>query len=277
MKRKIKFLVYPLLVIIIGLSIIAGCSDDDDDAVPDDDPTGKVTDIDGNEYKTVIIGKQEWMAENLRVTRYTNGDAIPTGLGNADWTITKEGAYAVYDHHRPGTEGIHSPYYMVEAYGKLYNWHAVADTRGLCPEGWQVPCDGEWTKLIDYLVDQGFPDSGVANGAGNALKSCRQVGSPHGEACNTTEHPRWNPPPEYAGEHYGFDEFGFAAFPAGYRASDGTFMSIGFLGSWWCSSDYNSSGAAWTRTIGHADATVVRMTFYETNGLSIRCVKNVDD
>ena len=273
MKRKIKFPVYPLLVIVMGVFFVVGCSDDDTE--PD---SNIVTDIDSNEYKTVIIGNQEWMAENLRVTRYNNGDAILTGLGNADWTITKEGAYAIYDHHRPGAEGIHSPSYMVEAYGKLYNWHAVADARGLCPEGWQVPSDDDWTELIDYVVDQGFPNESTdPNGSGNALRSCRQIGSPHGEACNTSGHPRWNPPLEYADDHYGFDEFGFSALPAGYRASDGTFMSIGFLGLWWSSSDYNSSGSAWTRTIAHSHGALIRITSYGADGLSVRCFREVDN
>ncbi len=127
MKKSIKFLVYPLAVIALSLFIV-GCSDDD---TKPDSNTVTVTDIDGNEYKTVIIGDQEWMSENLRVTRYNNQDDIPTGLNNTDWGNTTEGAYAIYDHDHWNAEGINSSEEMVEAYGKLYNWYAVNDSRGL--------------------------------------------------------------------------------------------------------------------------------------------------
>ncbi len=171
-----------------------------------------VTDIDGNEYVTVIIGTQEWMAENLRVTKYSNGDVIPADLSDADWYHTTSGAYAVFPHEM--VDGINSHEEMVAAYGKLYNWFAVDDTRGLCPPGWKVPNNDDWDQLKNFIIGMGHPnqDNNPA-GAGNAMKSCRQVDSPLGGDCNTTEHPRWNPDDS----HYGFDKFGFSALPAGRR------------------------------------------------------------
>ncbi|MFP4468855.1 MAG: fibrobacter succinogenes major paralogous domain-containing protein, partial [Bacteroidales bacterium] len=187
--------------------------------------TRGMKDFDGSFYKSVLIGDQEWMAENLRVSKYKNGDAIPTGLIDVQWESTKDGAYAVYPHG--DVDGIDSHKEMVLAYGKLYNWFAVGDSRGLCPAGWSVPSKDDWTQLIDYVVAQGFPndDSYDPSGAGNALKSCRQVYSPLGGDCNTSEHPRWNQLSN------GFDEFGFSALPGGARI--GKFFVIGSWGHWW--------------------------------------------
>ncbi len=237
----------------------------------DDPEPGTVTDIDGNEYDTVIIGDQEWMAENLRVTKYKNGDAIPTGLSNADWSNTTEGAYAIFDHNHSGADGLNLPEEMVAAYGKLYNWHAVDDPRGLCPVGWSVPSDDDWTQLVDYFIGQGFPNDWTnPNGAGNALKSCRQVDSPL-DGCNTSEHPRW----DSHGTHYGFDEFGFSALPGGYRSSGGNFSLIGVGGYWW--SAIESSGTnAWSRSAYRGNGDVGRSYSSKRGGLSIRCLRDID-
>jgi uncharacterized protein (TIGR02145 family) len=90
----------------------------------------------------------------------------------------------------------------------LYNWHAVNNANGLCPTGWHVPSDAEWTQLVDYVVAQGFPNKwDNPNGAGNALKSCRQVNSPLGGDCNTTSIPDGI----LMTTHHGFDEFGFSS------------------------------------------------------------------
>ncbi len=192
-----------------------------------------VADIDGNEYITVVIGDQEWMAENLRVSKYKNGDPIITGLNDTEWGNTIEGAYAIYPHtggvwpDEP-VEGINSDAEMVAAYGKVYNWYAATDLRGLCPAGWSVPNNDDWDQLVHYVIAQGFPNYNVVNGAGNALKSCRQVNSPL-DGCNVSEHPRWHSDDI----NHGFDAFGFSALPGGSRASDGSFNSIGYRGRWW--------------------------------------------
>lgn len=168
-----------------------------------------ITDINGNVYNTVLIDYQCWMAENLKVSRYQNGDDIPTGLSNIDWQNTTSGAYAIYPHG--DVDGINSAEEMVNAYGKLYNWYAVVDNRGLCPEGWHVPSDGDWTILVNYVVAQGYLNEWHnPNGAGNALKSRRQVDSPLGAPWATGEHPRWN----FHSTHYGQDVFGFQVFRA---------------------------------------------------------------
>ena len=231
---------------------------------------GHVIDIDGHVYKTVIIGNQEWMAENLRVSKYNNGVAIPKGLSDAEWGNTTEGAYAVYPHG--SIDGLDSDAEVVAAYGKLYNWFAVDDERGLCPAGWSVPSDDDWTQLVDYLAAKGYPNEpGNPNGAGNALKSCRQVDSPLGGECNTSTHPRWNS--HYI--HHGFDEFGFSALPGGYRTTGGSFLYLGSLGLWWSSTEYSSS-LAWYRLMYHYFGNVLPFDYSKAGGFSLRCVRDLD-
>ena len=227
-----------------------------------DSEPGTVTDIDGNVYQTVIIGEQEWMAENLRVTKYNNGDAIPTDLDNTEWGNTTEGAYAIYNNNND----------MLEAYGKLYNWYAVDDDRGLCPDGWSVPSDADWTVLVEYLIAQGYPNEWNPNGAGNALKSCRQVGHPDGGDCNTSEHPRWNS----HSTHSGFNEFGFSALPGGLRWDNGSFILFGNNGYWWSSNELSSTNS-WYRSILHGNGVVARLDDNKTYGFSLRCVRNLSE
>jgi len=102
---------------------------------------GSVKDIDGNTYATIRIGGQEWMAENLRTSRYRDGTPIPNVTDGKAWSRLTTGAWCNY-----GNKASHDA-----SYGKLYNWYAVADRRGLCPRGWHVPSNAEWNRLGDYL------------------------------------------------------------------------------------------------------------------------------
>ncbi len=230
-----------------------------------------VFDIDGNFYQTVIIDGREWMKENLRVTRYNNEDDISTGLSNDEWSSTSSGAYVIYPYDI--FDGLDSDAEVVAAYGKLYNWYSVVDPRGLCPEGWSVPSDDDWTELVNYLMNtfnyHNDLFSGNVNGVGNALKSCRQVGSSLGGSCNTSTHPRW----ESHSTHHGFDQLGFSALPGGYLRTNGNFLGIGYYGIWWSYSEtpYNS---AWSRGMRRLAGSVLRYYYEKTYGLSVRCIKN---
>ena len=233
---------------------------------------GKLTDIDGNIYYTVIIGDQEWMAENLRVTKFNNGDAIPTGLDDHEWSTTTDGAYAIYDHNLSSADGINSSAEMVAAYGKLYNWYAVDDPRGLCPAGWSIPTEPDWYALVWYLDTQGFQNHPQSDpGAGNALKSCRQSGSPL-EDCNTSEHPRWNPDDT----HFGFDEFGFSALPAGFRNYDGGFYDLGSFTHLW-HSEYTFMPVSFRLANNQGNVQYVSYTHDSYKyGCSVRCFRDLD-
>lgn len=227
-----------------------------------------VTDIDGNEYLTVIIGNQEWMAENLRVSRYNNGDTIPTNLTDAQWLNTTQGAYAVFPHDM--VPGINSYEEMVEAYGKLYNWFAAVDERGLCPPGWKVPDNSDWDQLKFYIIAMGHPNQGNnPNGLANALKSCRQVDSPLDGDCSTTNHPRWNP----NAIHYGFDKFGFSALPAGRRIFPPTNYSgmsthSNFQSTTEWDHIHNHSNILWVNS-----GDIFLNYHYKQVGNSVRCVR----
>ncbi len=139
--------------------------------------TGTVTDIDGNVYKTVKIGDQWWMAENLKVTRYANGNEIPYIKENIDFSSVTSGAYCYTD---------------IEAYGMLYNWYAVTDNRKIAPEGWHVPSTSEWKELRSYLSSGLF----MGSGAGERMK---ESGTTH-----------WNSPE-------GTNDCSFTALPGGIR------------------------------------------------------------
>jgi uncharacterized protein (TIGR02145 family) len=201
-------------------------------------PTTKnntVTDINGNSYKTVTIGTQVWMAENLRTTKYKDGSSIPNVTDNSQWSALTTGAWSNYNNDSQNDN----------TYGKLYNWHAV-NTGKLCPTGWHVPTDAEWTVLTDYLSANGH--SGTES---KALKS-------------TTG---WN------SNGNGTDNYGWNGLPGGYRYSSGDFRSIGRLGSWWSSSQsftYN----AWSRYLSYAYNNVFRNDGLKEDGFSVRCLRD---
>jgi uncharacterized protein (TIGR02145 family) len=195
-------------------------------------------DGDGNYYKVVRIGTQTWMAENLKTTRYNDGTAIPLVEGKTAWNISNTPGYCWYND---------IPTYK-DTYGALYNWYAV-NTGKLCPTGWHVPTNTEWTTLTDYL-----------GGTGTASGKLKETGTTH-----------WLVPND------GTNESGFTALPGGYRNSDGFLgpygPTIGTFGAWWSSTEY--------LTVYANDRWVTYNTGYVTvgyddklNGLSVRCLKD---
>ncbi len=224
--------------------------------------TSTLTDVDGNVYNTVLIGNQCWMKENLKTTKYRNNTPIEyPGSNNSAWQNNTTGAYAWSENDIS----------WKDSYGALYNWHAVNNSNGLCPSGWHVPSDAEWTQLVDYVVAQGFPNQwDNPNGAGNALKSCRQLNSPLGGDCNTTEHPRWNS----HGIHHGFDEFGFSGLPGGLRWDDGSYYQVVGGGGYWWSSTESSASYAWYRLLIYFDGNGPRSNTSKGLGFSVRCLRD---
>ena len=205
-----------------------------------------VSDVDGNVYTTVIIGDQEWMVENLKVTHYNNGDPISTALDNSQWNTTTEGAFAIYPYEE--IDGLNSDAEVLEAYGALYNWYAVDDTRGLCPVGWQVPAwEEDWNVLESFV----YPESG------GKLKSNRTYPQPH---------PRWDDPNLGA-----TDQFGFTALPAGARFEEGTFSYAGQIAFWWTSTEDDNP---WYKNISYDQSGISHGINWGRNvGFSVRCIK----
>jgi uncharacterized protein (TIGR02145 family) len=197
---------------------------------------GTVTDIDGNVYQTVTIGSQVWMAENLKVTHYRNGDSIPNVTSVSAWANLKTGAYCEYN------DDVSN----IATYGRLYNWHAAVDSRNIAPAGWHVPTDAEWQTLVDYLGD-----STVAGG------KMKEVGATHWLSPNTGA----------------TNESGFTALPGGCRHFLGTYYSMRGYAIFWSSTEINSLGA-WYRSLISSDSVIHRNCDYTRTGYSVRCVKD---
>lgn len=194
-----------------------------------------ITDIDSNIYHSVAIGTQVWMVENLKVVHYSNGDPIPNVTDNTEWSNLKTGAYCDYN-NTPDSSKI---------YGKLYNFYTVIDSRNICPWGWHVPTDAEWTKLTAFL--------GGENNAGSKLQ---ETGSVH-----------WHRPSLIEPTN----ETGFTALPSGFRRWYGPFDYIGDAGFWWSSTE-NDTCYSWCRFL---HTVFVRPSpFNKPYGLSVRCVKD---
>ncbi|MDA8605783.1 hypothetical protein N9L13_01985 [Flavobacteriales bacterium] len=211
----------------------------------------------GYDYATVQIGEQCWFAENLRTTTYRNGDVIPAGLADGEWASTNSGATAVYGEGSSSCANL-SPdidacdeAQSLEEYGRLYNWYALDNTNGLCPSGWHVPTDGEWTDLENYISAQGFDGT-----EGTALKS-------------TYGWYFWVP------NGAGTDDFGFSALPSGMRSNaEAYFTEAGNNGYWWSSSP--NGGRAWYRELEGNWSDINRNDDFPQNGFSIRCIKDTE-
>jgi uncharacterized protein (TIGR02145 family) len=211
-----------------------------------------VRDIDGNEYKTITIGEQVWMAENLKVSHYRNGDPIPNMKSSGDWQNTKVGAYCYYDNK--------SSY--GDTYGALYNWIAVDDSRKLAPEGWHIPTDDEWKELELYL---GMSESDVNQEDDRGFSVDVKL------AGNSDLWPVYS-----LNDQSDFGQSGFNALPGGSRDGQyGEYGSIGIDGAagFWTGSGDKKQGA-WYRSIFCFFTGVNRRIAYRLDGLSVRCVKD---
>jgi uncharacterized protein (TIGR02145 family) len=202
----------------------------------------RVTDIDGNVYKTVKIGDQWWMAENLKTTKYRNGDPIPHVTNNNDWTDLSTPAYCSYNNDNTTYGSV---------YGLLYNWYALDPAsngnKNICPEGWHIPTDEELTTLINNL--------GGAIIAGGKLK---EAGTSHWSIPNTGA----------------TNTSGFTALPAGFRSYvDGSFQYVGVFSHWWTSTQ-TSETQAWNLGLFNIDASANHSASEKKLGFSIRCVKD---
>jgi uncharacterized protein (TIGR02145 family) len=188
------------------------------------------------ELETVTIGSQEWRTKNLDVTTYRNGDVIPEVNDPDEWANLTTGAWCYYKNDNKNGE----------IYGKLYNWHAVNDRRGLAPKGYHVPSIKEWDELINYL-------EGIYRAGGKMKeKEYTHWSSPNAEATNSS---------------------GFTGLSSGYRDASGTFYDIGYLGYWWSSSVFGTKGA-WSRKLEYTNGHAYRSNANRANGFSVRCIKD---
>jgi uncharacterized protein (TIGR02145 family) len=198
--------------------------------------SGAVADNSGNSYKSVKISGLEWMTENLDVSLFQNGDPVPEARTDAEWAKAgREGTPAFCYYENKSENG--------SKYGKLYNWYAVTDKRGLAPAGWHVSTDAEWREVTDFL--------GGEDAAGTKMKSSAG----------------WNK------DGNGTNESGFTGLPGGCRDLNGKFSDTGIIAFWWTSTEKDNT-LAWYRVIDLSPYYVYRTYYYKQNGLSVRCVKD---
>jgi len=243
--KNLKFSVLLLLLTVFLFS----CEKDNTDENTDNDTAlgsitfnpnltyGTMTDQEGNVYKTITIGTQTWMAENLRTTKYSDGTDIPNVSGNTEWSGLTIGAFCNYNNT------INSD--SIATFGRLYNWYAV-NTGKLAPAGWHVPSEAEWATLQSYLG---------GDLAGGKLK---ETGTTH-----------WNSPNTGA-----TNESGFTALPAGCRTdSGGSFQGMNDFGNWWGATEY-STDASMLYTIFNNGSNLDISNGSKFLGISVRCIKN---
>ncbi len=197
----------------------------------------KETKVSSYNYKTIQIGDQVWMAENLRETNYRDGSPIPEIKSNGEWSNTSAGAYSTYENDKNN----------IETYGILYNWYAVSDGRELAPKGWHVPSASEWQVLTNYL--------GGDKIAGGSLK---EKGVDHWVRPNTGAN----------------NSSYFAALPAGYRGFvDGNYSSMGYGSYFWSATELGETYAYFCE-LHYRNSEIQRFSFDKNYGLSVRCLKD---
>jgi uncharacterized protein (TIGR02145 family) len=228
--KKILIRIMKNVFLVIMVVLIVGCSKDSAEAPP------TITDIDGNVYETVVIGNQTWMKSNLNVSKYQDGTLIPQSLNAKDWqtaSTNNTGAWCYYDYDSSNEK----------VYGKLYNWYAVRDARGLAPAGYQIPTDEQWSTLTTFI-------GSVAGGKMKETDTSNWT-SPNSEATNST---------------------GFTGLPGGICISNGDFHFIGDYGYWWSATIIDAT-TAWNRSLGYNSVTACRSYDDKNYGFAVRCIK----
>lgn len=223
MKSKNNFLIFSFAMMGLFMIFFSSCSKDEENSNND---SSTIKDFDGNVYHSVTIGTQTWLVENLKVTHYRNGDPIHNVTDDDAWQNLTTGAYCDYDN----TSNIST------TYGKLYNWHAVSDSRNIAPKGWHVSTDEEWLTLIE----------GISAG------SLKEAGTTH-----------WKLPNDGAS-----NATGFTALPGGERIT-GVFTGLQIFGHWW-----TSDSGEWEWYMKYNLNDVMDDYSVASNGKSVRCVKD---
>ena len=232
MKKRPLIVIRLFIISVLFITLATSCKKDNDD-------TETVTDIDGNVYNTVTIGTQVWMKENLRTTKFNDGQAIPLVTGGSQWTNLTTPAFCWQDNNESTYKNT---------YGALYNWWTV-NTGKLCPEGWHVPSKTELSDLVSFLGGEDI--------AGGKLK---EKGTSH-----------WLTPNEGA-----TNSSGFSGLPGGWRyGQGGNFTPVGYEGDFWTSTVDNLPGeAAWYLFLQYDDDAAYIDTQYMRDGYSVRCIKD---
>jgi len=214
----------------------------------------RVADADGNIYNAVVIGTQTWMQENLKTRKYNDVTSVPLVTDGTEWSNLTTPGFCYYENDAVTHE---------DTYGALYNWYAV-NTGKLCPAGWHVPTDAEWTAMENYLITNGYNYDGTTteNKIAKALAATTNwTASTETGAVGNIDYPTKR------------NVTGFTALPGGYRSSGGVFYYIGTKGRWWSATESHTNNA-WAREMINNVSNVGRDNLYERNGFSVRCLKD---
>ncbi|MCP4179587.1 MAG: hypothetical protein GY756_17650 [bacterium] len=213
-----------------------------------------LTDIDGNNYNTVQIGTQIWMAENLKTTKYTNGDIIPNGKGAGDISAETNPKYWF---------AYNDDLNNVSTYGRLYTWHTASDSRNICPVNWHVPTNNEWTIMENYLITNGYNYDGTISGnkIAKALGST-EYWTPYSNvgSVGNTDYPTYR------------NKTGFTALPSGYRGADGIFFGKGEECYLWSTSI--SGQYVICHTLSHTSYIFNTALVQKSRSNPVRCIKD---
>lgn len=223
-----------IISVLLIIVLIAACKKSN---TPESSPLKPLIDIDGNRYDTIKIFSQFLMKQNLKTSYYRNGDPIPEITSDAIWSTLTTGAWCWYNNDSAT---------FAATYGKLYNWYAVNDPRGLAPTGWHIPSYLEWTSLSS--------DLGGNSVAGGKMK---EMGTAH-----------WTTPNIDAS-----NSSGFTGLPGGFRNYNGTFFNIGTNGYWWSSTEHIISNA-WIRNLFFNTGNLTSFSNNKRNGHSVRCLRD---
>ncbi len=218
-------------------------------------------------YKSIKIGNQTWMTSNLNVSTFRNGEAIPEAKTNEEWKRAgknKQPAWCYYDNDpKNGAK-----------YGKLYNWYAVNDPRGLAPLGWHVPTDEEWTLLSDYLGGNDLAGKKMKSTSGWNSYGCKRCdgGSSQFKAnCTSCKGTQSNSTDPFIGN--GSNSSGFSGLPGGTRYTGGNFFEVDGYGYWWSITE-NGTDYAWSCYLLHSNDNLNRLYAYKAGGWSVRCLRD---
>ncbi len=252
-KSKDRLFSYSLLIMLFVVTISVSCKKKE--PAPTVQETGTVTDADNNTYKTVKIGNQWWMAENLKTTKFRNGRSINHILPSdpdTTWANSKKGSYCIFGNNTNGE---------FDKFGVLYNWYVVNDTNNIAPAGWHVPSDDEW-KTLEIYLGMSQTDANKVNWRGTDEANKLKAASPLG----------WT----IYGSIWSTNESGFTALGSCCRLFDATWGNPGTLstGFWWTSTQHPANDFAWYRYLDYKNTNVFRYNGSKNYGMSIRCVKD---
>jgi uncharacterized protein (TIGR02145 family) len=259
MKTKRKIWLLPIVLMSVLTSFMHSCKKDD---IITSNPTkgkttaifnpnktyGSLTDQEGNVYKTITIGSQTWMAENLRTTMYRNGDIIPEVRDADAWNNLTTGAYCNYQN----TKSIDT----IATYGRLYNWYALNDDRNIAPIGWHVPTDDDW-KILEMFLGMNQSDADDYH---------KRRGTDEGSKLKETGTTHWISPNSEA-----TNETGFTALPSSGRSKVIGFDRDNVTCFWWCTTE-QSLDWAWSRQLYFSESCILRGYMLKRDGNSVRCL-----